>query len=34
MAEFINPMSYVEGNTVSDDKDNKGMEIDKLRLIN
>ena len=27
MAEFINPMADVENNTVSDHKDNKGMEI-------
>ena len=27
MAEFINPMAYVENNTVSDHKDKKGMGI-------
>ena len=34
MAEFINPMSYVEDNTVSDHEENKGMGIkdDKVNL--
>ena len=32
MAEFINPMTYVEDNTVSDDKDNKGMGIEDKKL--
>ena len=32
MAEFINPMSYVEDNTVSDDKDNKGMGIEDKKI--
>ena len=32
MAEFINPMAYVEDNTVSDDKDNKGMGIEDEKV--
>ena len=32
MAEFINPMAYVKDNTVSDDKDNKGMGIEDEKV--
>ena len=34
MAAFINPMSYVEDNTISDHEENKGMgtEDDKVNL--
>ena len=32
MAEFMNPMAYVEDNTVSDDKDNKGMGIEDEKV--
>ena len=32
MAEFMNPMAYVEDNTVSDNKDSKGMGIEDEKV--
>ena len=32
IAEFINPTTYMEDNTVTDDKDNKGMGIEDEKV--
>ena len=32
MAEFINPVAYMEDNTVRNDKDNKGMGIEDEKV--